>query len=61
MSSSSLPREPIDGDEVITNLKSLRDSLVPRAFDSFNRPKNAELAEVVFKINSCLFLHNQKF
>lgn len=36
------------------DLTRLRDELVRRAFDQQGRPLDATLAEVVFKINSCL-------
>ena len=37
------------------DLKHLRDELAKRAFDSTGKCIDATLAEVVFKINSCLF------
>lgn len=35
------------------DLTRLRDELLPRAFE-FGRVKDATIAEIVFKINSCL-------
>jgi len=40
---------------VRTNLIRLRNELMARAFDEFGRVKDITLAEVVFKINSCLY------
>jgi hypothetical protein len=41
--------------ELIKNdLIRLRDELYPRAFDENGAVKDSTLAEVVFKINSCL-------
>lgn len=37
------------------DLIRLRDELSPRAFDDSGTVKNSTLAEVVWKINSCLF------
>ena len=36
------------------DLTRLRDELLPRAFTESGEVKNSILAEVVFKINSCL-------
>jgi hypothetical protein len=48
-------REPNMNEHIHEDLLRLRDELVPRAFFADNTVKNAELAEVVWKINSCLF------
>jgi len=37
------------------DLTRLRDELIPRAFDENGVWKDSTLAEVVFKINSCLY------
>ena len=37
------------------DLTVLRDELATRAFDEFGRVKDSTLAEVVWKINSCLY------
>jgi hypothetical protein len=42
-------------EHISEDLIRLRDELVPRAFDHSGIVKNSTLAEVVFKINSCLF------
>lgn len=46
---------------IVENLIALRDRLSPRAFNSTGTAINADLAEVVFKINSCLYRENPKF
>jgi hypothetical protein len=40
---------------LVEDLIRLRDELVLRAFDEKTYVKDAQLAEVVFKINSCLY------
>lgn len=46
-------------EHLVEDLIRLRDELVPRAFeehcDTPSRVKNTELAEIFFKINSCLY------
>ena len=42
-------------EHIYEDLTRLRDELGERAFDNAGAVKNSTLAEVVFKINSCLF------
>jgi methyltransferase-like protein len=42
-------------EHVVEDLTRLRDELAKRAFDQNGRTLDSTLAEVVFKINSCLF------
>jgi hypothetical protein len=46
---------------VASNLIELRDSLQHRAFYENGTCKNTDIAEIVFKINSCLYLQNPRF
>lgn len=42
-------------ENLVEDLIRLRDELVPRAFEEQFLVKDAQLAEVFFKINSCLY------
>ncbi len=42
-------------EHIVEDLTRLRDELMSRAFTSEGRSKDSTLAEVVLKINSCLF------
>ena len=56
-----MQRAQIPDNLIVENLIALRDSLSQRAFNSGGDAINANLAEVVFKINSCLYRENPKF
>ena len=42
-------------EHIAEDLMRLRDELSPRAFETNGRVKDSTLAEVVWKLNSCLF------
>jgi hypothetical protein len=46
---------------VASNLIELRDSLQSRAFYENGIVRNSDIAEIVFKINSCLYLQDPRF
>jgi hypothetical protein len=54
-------KEPQSGDIVTSNILKLRDSLQARGFFADGCPKNADIAEIIFKINSCLYKEKVDF
>jgi hypothetical protein len=50
MTATYLPQE-----HMIQSILNLRDELVPKAFDSYGKMIDTQLAEIVWKLNSCLY------
>ena len=52
---SDISRATNPDKDVVEYVKNLRDELTARAFDTNGNVKDSTLAEVVWKINSCLY------